>query len=360
MLPSNTCEFNQCSFSTNNIKGVFVNSKLYINNESYNLPFGCTTEENSDNYIDGILGLDNSNKSFVSLLYNKKIILNDLFSVCLNKNKNGILKIGDINNKINKNNEINYINYDSVDNLYRIQIKNFIINNKNIINKNYSAIIDSTSSFTILPSDLYKKLTEEFLNNCNNNEINCGKLQKIKDIGYCSIYPNNTSMNNAIENFWSIISIKFGDFIYKWKPKNYFFNYTFSYTISKACFGFLEHNKSFIVLGSNFFNGYDIIFDRSNKKIGFVESECELFDNENEDGKIFNLKYEGAFLDNMTINDFNKVVLKESLNKRQLFFSLTFLIILVYMCYNYYKNSQKNFSKNFYAEKRYSNTLEFT
>ena len=66
----------------------------------------------------------------------------------------------------------------------------------------------------------------------------------------------------------------------------------------------MEHNKSFIVLGSNFFNGYDIIFDRSNKKIGFVESECEIFDNENEDEKIFNLKYEGAFLDNMTIDKY--------------------------------------------------------
>ena len=303
------------------------------------------------------------------------MISNNIFSICLNKNKNGILSLGDINYSLNKNkrDKIYYMKYDSVDNLYRIQINDLIINNKNILNTNISSIIDFASSFTILPSGLYKKLTEEFLNNFNKSGVHYGKFQNIKDIGYCSIYPDDSSMNNAFENHWSNISINFGNFIYEWKPKNYFFNYSFSYTISKACFGFLEHNESFIILGNNFFNGYDVIFDRNNKKIGLIESECELFNNENE--KIFNLEYKGVFFEKMNMDDFSKFPLKGGLNiddffKFRLkdgslniikpFFSIAFLIVCIYICYKFYQKAINNYRRMSNIKKKYANTLEFT
>ena len=33
------------------------------------------------------------------------------------------------------------------------------------------------------------------------------------------------------------------------------------------------------ILGTSFLNGYNVIFDNENKKIGFVESKCENFKN---------------------------------------------------------------------------------
>jgi hypothetical protein len=38
--------------------------------------------------------------------------------------------------------------------------------------------------------------------------------------------------------------------------------------------GFNLHSSDKIILGSNFIHGHDIIFDRNNKRLGFVPSDC--------------------------------------------------------------------------------------
>ena len=99
LLASNTCSFQIRREDEDGIAGYYMRDIVYmetdrrVNNSvfhrkiyrSYALPVGCTTKE-SGKYktlnTDGIMGMNNDPKSFVSLLYNLKIINQNLFTLC--------------------------------------------------------------------------------------------------------------------------------------------------------------------------------------------------------------------------------------------------------------------------------------
>ena len=277
---SNQCieKNNQCSFNFNesdikSLSGFFYNKQISFDSDytknKYNISIGCTIEQSdyfNKNIYDGIIGLNNDNITIVDMLYNYKIIKNKIFSIFISR-KGGFFSLG--KERI-LNNNINYIpimeNTDNK-NLYIVKINNIQIG-KNEYNKEILAYIDSSNHITYLPENLYEIIIKNFFEFCDQNESLCGKFNFNEEKGYCVKYDTKKKMENIINTKWPEIIINFENFIFNWQAKDYYVNGD----ENEACIGFKEKKEEeYVIFGTNFMLGKEIIFDKENNVIGFGE-----------------------------------------------------------------------------------------
>ena len=293
MVQSSSCnKEKQCTFSISysegsSLSGIFINETIRIGDdfkasEGYYLPIGCTVRENNlflTQLADGIMGLSNSDKNFVTMLYNEKIIKRNLFSLCLSQ-KGGYFSIEDINTKYHSE-PIKYITINK-SGFYNININSITINALKIPllkdgKQTYGAIVDSGTTVTYIPSDLANKIINEINNHCSKeeNKGQCGIYQNDKELGPCFTFDNETHLENAL-NVWPNITFDInGEYSYVWTPKNYYFNDTDDKGNYKACLGFLETFGTRFTLGSTWMHGHDILFNRETNSIAFVRADCD-------------------------------------------------------------------------------------
>ena len=274
-------------YSYNSISFESITSKInnedeldnyVIKEEEYQLPLGCSIKESGfimSSSADGIFGLNNNDKSFISMMYRKDLLQNNLFTLCLNK-EGGYFSLGDIDTKYHICSEIKYVQYIPSSEIYELEIESIIIKNIEIPTK-YFSIIDSSSTISYFPEEIFNNISMAFFMICSEYEGQCGKLKRIEGYGICSDFKNYENYINAMKYILPTIQIKFMNYTFNWEPKNYLLNFYFKNTKSKirTCFGIdTEKNLNKIILGTNFMHGYDIIFDRTNYKIGFCEASC--------------------------------------------------------------------------------------
>ena len=262
-------------FEANGNKTSLFKKKIY---RSYALPIGCTTSEYGkykELKTDGIMGINNNEKSFINLLYNLKIIKKNVFSLCFSL-RGGYMSLGEIDKTYHKGKEIGYVPLLPSDIFYMIKIKDITIGNnkEKIYGKNTVAIIDTGNTISYFPSKIYESLIKEFNNYCKNKTGKCGNFTFEPNLGYCATFKDRESLFRAIYNHWPNITLYLDNNTkYIWKPINYYYYY-FQLITRKACLGFNSYKSEKIILGTNFIHGYDIIFDRGNKKLGFVPADC--------------------------------------------------------------------------------------
>ena len=102
--------------------------------------------------------------------------------------------------------------------------------------------------------------------------------------GYCRLFNSNEEKEKSINEYWPNITFYFEGVKYVLTPKDYYFDYTYTYHIG-ACLGFEKNNKTKITLGGVFMHGHDIIFDKGNKRIGFAVADCNRGILNNDDNK---------------------------------------------------------------------------
>ena len=301
MTPTTSCVDKKlgetCSFKINRatgegIMGYFMRDIVYFEIDrksqislplrrkayrSYALPVGCTTAEfgkYKELNTDGIMGMSNNPKSFISILYNLNVVNRNLFTLCFGL-RGGYMSLGEIDKTYHKSEEIDYIPLLSSNIYYLVKLNSIKVGKSetNAIKTPVIASIDTGNSFSYFPSNIFKQITNQFKSFCDENNKSCGNFTYDNDLGYCASFPDRESLFKAIYINWPNITLNFGESEYIWKPINYYY-YHLNMNQRKACLGFNYHSSERVVLGANFIHGYDVIFDRANQKLGFVISDC--------------------------------------------------------------------------------------
>ena len=298
------CINNQCSFFAkysegSSIEGIFTIQDVYfehinknppITSKSFKIPIGCTMKETQlfrTQLADGIVGLNNNRKSFISLLYNNKIISKNLFSICFGEN-DGYFSLGEIDTKYHKT-KIEYIPFREKNYNYYISLTKIKIGDSIIVN-NYEGFIESGTTITYFPKSLFNSILKEFYSFCENKK--CGNFTDTGEF-YCASFSSDEEKEKAINEIWPNITFDFEGVNYILTPKDYYFKEVNTKRFV-TCLGFYGdiHNK--IIFGGTFMHRHDIIFDRENKRIGFAVADCNR----------------GLF----EVNDINNVTLNNTLN----------------------------------------------
>ena len=282
---SEECPFSISYSEGSSLNGVFINElirfgKNYKEQKGAYIPIGCTISETHlflKQEANGIMGLNNNDYNFVTLLYKLGAIKKNIFSLCFAQ-LGGIFTLGEINNKTHTENITFIPMFEEKGKYFKLNIKSILVNGKKLESYNqnqFQPFIDSGTTISYFENNIFNeilKLTKEECEKFDKKEA-CGKYEYNSIFGHCFYFDNTSDLNYAVKNYWPTIHFILEGYDYKWTPEKYVFNIS---DINKtgACMGFANNYGKRIKLGASWIIGHDIIFDRENKLLGFAEADC--------------------------------------------------------------------------------------
>ena len=149
------------------------------------------------------MGLNNGKGSFIDVLYNLKVVDRNLFSLCLGLD-GGYMSLGEIDKTYHKSKVIKHVPLLNQTNLYTFNVFGISVGSNKVEKIKLSAIIDTSTSFTYFPKDLYKLLYNQFIGKCTTNKgkNKCGNFQYDSQLGYCVSFNNKNSFDKSVNNLW--------------------------------------------------------------------------------------------------------------------------------------------------------------
>ncbi|KAK9713435.1 hypothetical protein RND81_06G026600 [Saponaria officinalis] len=230
--------------------------------------FGCGKKQSGD-YLNGVapngvLGLGLGDISVPSVLAKSGLIRNS-FSLCFNDNGSGRLFFGDQGSTAHHWTPL--LPYDGKYSTYVVGVDAFCVGKGPCLKQTaFHALIDSGTSFTVVPLEVYKKVVQEF-----DREANAVRANFDVPWEYCyesgGQVPDFPSVKLVLSNNESFV------------VQNPIFIFQGSQGILGYCLALQMIPGDVAIIGQNFMTGYRMVFDRENLQFGWSRSDCQDHNN---------------------------------------------------------------------------------
>ncbi|XP_051140722.1 aspartic proteinase-like protein 1 isoform X2 [Andrographis paniculata] len=232
--------------------------------------FGCGNKQ-TGGYLsgvapDGLLGLGLGEISVPSILAKSGYIRNS-FSLCFSEDDSGKLFFGDMG--LADQQTTPFLPLDGKNLTYIVGVDDCCIGSSCLNLMNFEMLVDTGSSFTFIPDQIYKKVADEF-----DRQLNASKAS-------FPGYPWQYCYESSSQEMPKIptLTLKFATssgFIVS--------NPVLMIYGTKGAVGFClaiqPTQENIGTIGQNFMTGYQIVFDRENFKLGWLRSNCQDLDYE--------------------------------------------------------------------------------
>ncbi|XP_062221992.1 aspartic proteinase-like protein 1 isoform X2 [Phragmites australis] len=275
--PKQPCPYNIKYFSGNTTSsGLLIEDTLRLDSREGHIPvnasvvIGCGRKQSGD-YLDGIapdglLGLGMADISVPSFLARAGLVRNS-FSMCFKQDDSGRIFFGD--QGVSTQQSTPFVPLYGKLQTYAVNVVNSCIGHKCLEGTSFQALVDSGTSFTSLPPDVYKAVTMEF-----DKQINASRVAyDDSTLKYCYSasplempdVPTITVTFAANKSFQAVNPIlRFNDQ---------------QGALAGFCLAVLPSSEPIGIIAQNFMVGYHVVFDRENMKLGWYRSECHDVDN---------------------------------------------------------------------------------
>ncbi|KAE8798214.1 aspartic proteinase-like protein 1 [Hordeum vulgare] len=270
-----------CPYSTDYLQenttssGLLIEDILHLDSRESHAPvkasvvIGCGRKQ-SGSYLDGIapdglLGLGMADISVPSFLARAGLVRNS-FSMCF-KEDSGRIFFGDQGVSIQQSTPFVplYGKYQT----YAVNVDKSCVGHKCFEATSFEALVDSGTSFTALPLNVYKAVAVEF-----DKQVHAPRItQEDASFEYCySASPLKMpdvptvaltfAANKSFQAVNPTIVLKDGEG-----------------SVAGFCLALQKSPEPIGIIGQNFLTGYHIVFDKENMKLGWYRSECHDPDN---------------------------------------------------------------------------------
>eukprot|EP01138_Halocafeteria_seosinensis_P014101 gb/GECG01014399.1/.p1 GENE.gb/GECG01014399.1/~~gb/GECG01014399.1/.p1 ORF type:complete len:567 (+),score=36.56 gb/GECG01014399.1/:1-1701(+) len=288
-------QHNQCSYNQRYSEGSQLSGLVYKDVTFLDFPtpgkdsedmygikysFGCHTIERGklfhEQLADGILGLANRKQSFIAALKKSKKLSNNQFSMCLDF-KGGSLRLGGPNLKLHTS-DMKWTKMKSTSS-YGIKASSMELSGTRITSKTLSGIVDSGTTFTMVPRSQFESIKKGVANFCSKSD-NCRGAHATRVSGESLCWKLDHPEN--ITSFPSLTITLSGNVPITIAPHHLFVNMVWDQQGKAYCLAVYPDRRQRVLLGANAMMSYDYLFDLSSGKLGIAPANCRKPENETE------------------------------------------------------------------------------
>ncbi|GFY85797.1 eukaryotic aspartyl protease family protein [Actinidia rufa] len=208
---------------------------------------------------DGVMGLGPGDISVPSLLAKAGLIQNS-FSLCIDETYSGRIVFGDQGLATQQStlflpSEGKYITY-------LVEVKYYCIGSSCLKQTGFQALVDSGTSFTYLPHEIYEKVVQELDKRVD------ARRSGIEEFPYCYEASSQDSLNIPSMELMFAMNQSF-------VIENPMFQINNNQEATLLCLGIHPTDEVIGIIGQNLMTGYRMVFDRENLKLGWSHSNCQ-------------------------------------------------------------------------------------
>ncbi|XP_044509880.1 aspartic proteinase-like protein 1 isoform X1 [Mangifera indica] len=210
---------------------------------------------------DGLMGLGLGDISVPTLLAKAGFIPNS-FSICFDENDSGRIFFGDQGPASQQSTPFLPIGekYDT----YFVEVESYCVGSSCLQQSGFKALVDSGSSFTFLPTNVYDNVISKF------DKLVTAKKIYLQGNSWKNCYNASSKELRSIPNMRLIFTANQSFVVHNHK---YIFPENQGFTV--FCLTVMPADGDFGIIGQNFMMGHRMVFDRENFKLGWSLSNCE-------------------------------------------------------------------------------------
>ncbi|XP_047335095.1 aspartic proteinase-like protein 1 isoform X2 [Impatiens glandulifera] len=228
---------------------------------------GCGIKQ-SGSYLDGIapdglLGLGLGNISVPSFLSRSGMVHNS-FSLCFNADDSGTIFFGDQGSSSQQTTSFLPLDEKYLT-TYIVGVEGCCIGRSCLVQTNFKALVDTGTSFTFLPTEIYEKVAKEF-----DGQINARPTTSFEGkVPWKYCYKSSSQEMPKIPS----MSFKFASNSSFTIHNSVFLIYE-NEDLVGFCLALQPVEQDIAIIGQNFLTGYRLVFDQENMKLGWSHSDC--------------------------------------------------------------------------------------